>query len=413
MRSKNLAGLWLFLFSFVFGLQSARADVVTDWNQKALALVYGEGLTGGYQTRAMAIMHVAIFDAVNSIDGRYAPYKTKHAVDPGTSKEAAAASAAYSVLSKLFPRQQDALRKEYEASLVAVPEGQSKSAGIALGEKVAAELIALRTGDGSETPETYKPSTSPGVYVPTTIPIFSTWGRVKPWAMKQGSQFRPDPPPALSSATWTEDYNEVREFGQLNSARRTADQMEAARFWLFTGSGTYNPIAIQLAAAKKLGLVENARMLALLAIASADAHIAIFDAKYAYNFWRPITAVRNDAAAPDAGWTPVRDTPMHPEYPCAHCVASTTAGEVLKAVFGAGEIPQVSLTSTTAPGVTRRFTRLDDYITEVSNARIWAGFHYRNSTRVGEQMGRSLAQFTVQNYLQPVSSAGGLVKTGP
>jgi len=231
--------------------------------------------------------------------------------------------------------------------------------------------------------------------------------------MKQGSQFRPDPPPALSSATWAQDYNEVRDLGRTNSARRTADQTEAARFWLFTDPGTYNPIALQLSTARKLGLVENARMLALLAIASADAHIAIFDGKYAYNFWRPITAIRNDAAAPDAGWTPVRDTPMHPEYPCAHCVASTTAGEVLKAVFGAGEIPQVSLTSTTAPGVTRRFTRLDDYITEVSNARIWAGFHYRNSTRVGEQMGRSLAQYTVQNYLQPVSAVPGLVKTGP
>jgi hypothetical protein len=408
MRRNDVVRLGLFsICSFVFALQLAHADVLTEWNQKAVELVYSQGLAGGHQTRAIALMHVAIFDAVNSIDGRYSPYRTKLSANPATSKEAAASSAAYAVLVKLFPKQQASLRKDYDASLAAVPDGQPKSDGIALGEKVAAEIIASRAGDGSEVTEDYKPSTTPGVYVPTTVPVFSTWGRVKPWVMKQGSQFRPAPPPVLSSTTWTQDYNEVRELGRTDSARRTADQTEAARFWLFTGPGTYNPIALQLSAARKLGLVENARMLALLAIASADAHIAIFDGKYAHNFWRPITAIRNDTTAPDTRWTPVRDTPMHPEYPCAHCVASTTAGEVLKAVFGAGEIPQVSLTSTTAPGVTRRFTRLDDYITEVSQARIWAGFHYRNSTKVGEQMGQSLAQYTVQNYLLPVSVSVG------
>src|SRR5207247_979698 len=142
-----------------------------------------QGLAGGHQTRAMAIMHVAIFDAVNSIDGRYSPYKTKHAADPATSKEAAAASAAYSVLVKLFPKQQDSLRKEYDTSVAAVPEGRPKSDGIALGEKVAAEILASRLGDGSEIAETYIPSTTPGVYVPTIIPVFSMWGRVKPWAI--------------------------------------------------------------------------------------------------------------------------------------------------------------------------------------------------------------------------------------
>lgn len=352
--------LGVLLYSFVLALQPAHADVVTDWNRKATALVYSEGIRAGQQqNRALAIMHVAMFDVVNSIDGRYSPYRTKHAADPATSKEANATTAAYSVLVKLFPRQQAWLGKDYDASLAAVPEGQPKSDAIALGEKVAAEILASRAGDGSEAPEVYKPSTTAGVYVPTAIPIFSTWGRVKPWAMKQGSQVRPDPPPALSSTTWARDYNEVKELGRNNSARRTADQTDAARFWLFTGPATYNPIALQLSAARNLGLVDNARMLALLAIASADAPIAIFDAKYAYNFWRPITAIRNgdldrnDAIAPEADWTPRGDTPMHPEYPCAHCVASTTAGEVLKTVFGAGEIPQVSLTSPTARGGSR------------------------------------------------------------
>jgi hypothetical protein len=414
MRRNYVVRMGLFsMCSFVLVLQLAHADVVTDWNQKALVLMSREGLAGGYQTRALAMLHVAMFDAVNSIENHYMPYKAKFAVDPATSKEAAAASAAYTVLVRLFPKQQEVLRKDYDIALSAVPDDQAKVEGIALGEKVAAEILAMRADDGSAAPEVYKSRTTAGAYVPTTIPIFSTWGAVKPWAMKKGSQVRPSAPPALSSAVWTKDFNEVKELGWKNSAKRTAEQTDVGRFWLFTGPGTYNPIAVQLSAANNLPIIESARAFALLAIASADATIAIFDAKYTYNFWRPITAIRNaelshnPATLAQAGWAPLADTPMHPEYPCAHCVASTTAGEVLKLLFGAGEIAQVSLTSSTAPGITRHFTRLDDYITEVSNARIWAGFHYRNSTKVGEQMGRNLARYTVQNYLQPVGVLAG------
>jgi hypothetical protein len=414
MRKTNTVVFWLF-FVCAFALASsvAQADVVTDWNQKALALMPKEGLAGGQQTRVLAILHVAMFDAVNSIENRYTPYKAKYVVDPATSKEAAAASAAYTVLARLFPKQQELLRKDYDAALALVPDGPAKTEAIALGEKVAGDILALRADDGSAAPEVYKPHTTAGVYVPTTIPIFSTWGKVKPWVMEKGSQLRPSAPPAPSSAVWTKDYNEVKELGWKDSPKRTAEQTEVGRFWLFTGPGTYNPIAVQLAAANNLPILESARAFALLAIASADASIAIFDAKYTYNFWRPITAIRNaeldhnPATVAQAGWSPLADTPMHPEYPCAHCVASTTAGEVLKAIFGTGEIPQISLTSPTAPGVTRRFTRLDDYIAEVSNARIWAGFHYRNTTRVGEQMGRSLARYTVENYMQPVGLVAG------
>jgi hypothetical protein len=391
------------IFAIVCASRLAHADVVSDWNQKALALMPKEGLVGGHQTRALAILHVAMFDAVNSIDGRYKPYKTKYSVDPATLKEAAAVSAAYTVLVRLFSKQQQELRKDYDNALTLMPDGPAKSEAIALGEKVAADILASRVDDGSEAAEVCKPRTTAGVYVPTTIPIFSMWGAVKPWVMQKGSQVRPSAPPALTSAVWTKDFNEVKELGWKNSTKRTSGQTEIGRFWLFTGPGTYNPIAVQLAAANNLPVLESARAFALLAIASADAHIAIFDAKYTYNFWRPITAIRdaelshNPATVVQTGWSPLADTPMHPEYPCAHCVASTTAGEVLKAIFGTGEIP----------GVTRRFTRLDDYIAEVSSARIFAGFHYRNSTRVGEQMGRSLARYTVENYLQPVGLVAG------
>jgi hypothetical protein len=414
MRKFFAVVFWFVLVCALAGASSvAHADVITDWNQKALALMPKEGLAGGQQTRALAILHVAMFDAVNSIDSRYKPYKAKYSIDPATSKEAAAVSAAYTVLVRLFPKQQEALRKDYDVALALVPDGPAKTEAIALGEKVAADILALRVDDGSAAPEVYKPRTTAGMYVPTAIPIFSTWGAVKPWAMTKGSQVRPGAPPAPSSAVWAHDFNEVKELGWKNSTKRTAEQTEVGRFWLFTGPGTYNPIAVQLSAANNLPILESARAFALLAIASADANIAMFDAKYTYNFWRPITAIRNaelshnPATVAQAGWSPLADTPMHPEYPCAHCVASTTAGEVLKAIFGTGEIPQISLTSPTAPGVTRRFTRLDDYITEVSNARIWAGFHYRNSTRVGEQMGRSLARYTVENYLQPVGLVAG------
>lgn len=228
--------------------------------------------------------------------------------------------------------------------------------------------------------------------------------------MSSGAQFRPAPPPPLSSAGWARDVNEIREFGGRANSKRSAEQTEIARFWFVTGPQAWNPIVRQLAAIKKLDIVDSARLFALVAIATDDAFISVFEAKYHYNFWRPITAIRNadlsnnHATLRDPAWLPLGDTPMHPEYPCAHCITTMAAAVVLQSVFG-NEIPEVTMISATAPGVTRRWTRLDDYANEVAMARIYGGFHYRFSNAAAQDMGRMIAELAVHTQFQPLSTA--------
>jgi PAP2 superfamily len=292
--------------------------------------------------------------------------------------------------------------------LAGVADGPAKDAGIDLGRKAAAGILALRAGDSWDARENYRPYTAAGVYVPTIVAVSSTEGAVTPWVMDKGSQFRPGPPPALDSATWTRDVNEIRELGGRASARRSAEQTDIARFWFVTGPQAWNPMVRQIAAAKKLDLADSARLFALVAVAGADALTAVFDAKYTYNFWRPVTAIRNadlsnNPATPrDAAWLPVGDTPMHPEYPCAHCITASAVGSVIKGLLG-NDIPEVRMTSPTAPGVTRRWTRVQDYVDEISSARIWAGFHYRFSTQAGEEMGRRIGELALRTQLRPAA----------
>jgi hypothetical protein len=227
---------------------------------------------------------------------------------------------------------------------------------------------------------------------------------VKPWFMKDFAQFRPGPPPSLASAEWARDYNEIKSVGARQSTTRTAEQTEVARFWTVVGVPSWNPIVRSLASSKPLDLVDNARLFALVNMAASDAFVAVFDGKYAYNFWRPVTAIRNgdlngnDATTLDAEWLPLVDTPLHPEYPCAHCITAGAIAEVLEAQFGKGEVPTITMTSPTAPGVTHRWTRIADYVQEVDNARIWGGIHYRNSTQVGEAMGRKIGALAVEKF---------------
>ncbi len=249
----------------------------------------------------------------------------------------------------------------------------------------------------------------PGVYLPTSVPVFSTTGATPPWVMTTGSQFRPAPPPALESETWTRDVNEIREIGARGSTTRTAEQTMIGRFWFVVGARTYNPIVKQAAIAKGMDIVDCARLFALTSMAGNDAIVAVFDAKYRYNFWRPVTAIRNaditgNPATPrDASWLPLGETPMHPEYPCAHCITSAAVGTVLQSVVG-DELGEFSLTSPTAPGVTRKWTRVQDYSDEVANARIYAGFHYRFSAEVGKEMGRKIGELTMATQLRGVEA---------
>ena len=383
---------------------AARSDVIMDWNAKADALAVEKQLLNASNARGQAMLHIAMFEAVNAIDRRYAPYKLNLTADRAASREAAAAAAAYDVLLALHPDKKADLDAALAGSLAGITENEAKSKGIELGKQAAAGIIALRANDGSNTPEDYRPATTAGVYVPTTIPIESTSSKIKPFAMASASQFRAAPPPALTSETWTRDLNEIREIGSSTSAKRSAEQTTIARFWFFTGPRTYNAIVRQIASTKKMDLVDCARLYALTSIASADAFIAVFDAKYAYNLWRPVTAIRNadltsNPATPrEASWQPLGVTPMHPEYPCAHCITASAVSTVLQHVVG-NEVGEITLASPTAAGVTRKWTRLQDYSDEVSSARIYAGFHYRFSTEAGKDMGKKIGNLAVTTLM--------------
>jgi hypothetical protein len=379
---------------------ASAADVVTDYAAKAVAIGVEKQLPNARLTRGLAMVHVAMFEAVNAIDRRYQPYKLELVADKGASREAAAATAAHDVLVSLFPDEKSKLEQALQASLAKI-EGDGKTKGIELGKRAAAGMIALRTDDGSNIQESYRPFTKAGVYVHTAIPIESTSGMIKPWTMEKGSQFRPQPPPALDSEIWTRDVNEIRELGSINSKTRTQEQTEIGRFWFLTGPRTYTPLVQQVAETKKMDLVDCARLYALVSMATSDAFIAVFDAKYAYNFWRPITAIRNadlssNPATPrEASWTPLGMTPPHPEYPCAHCITAAAVAEVLKRAAG-DDLGELTLASA---GVTRKWKRVEDYSNEVAMARIYAGFHYRFSAEAANSMGRKIGEQAVTTQL--------------
>ena len=385
----------------------ASADVVTDWNEKAVAAAYTARNTPDMQSRSIAIVHIAMFEALNSIAPRFTPYRARLPADPGSSPSAAAATAAHHALIRLFPEQAKDFDAALQASLASVADGPAKTNGIKLGEQSAAAILTERANDGADAPITYRPFTVAGKYVPTVLPASSTWNALRPFALKTGDQFRPPAPYALTSAQWARDYNEVKTIGAKTGSVRTAEQTDIARFWQLNGAATHNPVTRQLAAAKGLDVFDNARLFALSSIACADAAIAMFDAKYAYNFWRPVTAIRNgdidgnDATTRDAVWEPYFSTPMHPEYPCAHCTFQGAAAGVLQTLYG-DVVPRFTLTSTTAPGVNRVFDRLSDYVADVVNGRVYEGVHYRTSGEVGAALGRKIGDYVVQGYLKPL-----------
>jgi hypothetical protein len=385
---------------------AASANVITDWDAKAVTFA-SPGVVG---QREVTLVHRAMFEAVNSIERRYRPYLVQLTAAKTTSQEAAAATAAATVLVGLQPSKAADLKAALADYLAAILDGDAKSDGIKLGEAVAAKVLQARENDGVNAPDAYRPKTRPGVYVPTPITVGSAWPGMTPFVLEKPSQFRPGPPISLESAEWAADYNEIKDYGGKTSAKRSPQQTETARFWLMLGSPAYQPLARQLVVLKQLSVIDSARLMALYTMAQTDCATAFFDAKYHYEFWRPITAIRNGdidgnpATERDPTWQPIDNTPMHPEYPCAHCVQSATAAAVLEALLGTADIPEVALTSSTAPGVTHRFTNLRAFADEVASARIWAGFHYRFSTRVGTNLGRKIGNYVAQHAMQPLAT---------
>jgi len=389
------------------GATVVRADVITDWNQTAIEVMKAANVAGNPWTRSMAMMNVAMSDAVNTVQNRYARFIADVPRAPKASAEAAAAGAAREMLLRLYPDQKARILPAYAASLGAVPEGAARNDGILIGEQVAAAVFAERVNDATNVPDTYRPVTTPGVWVPTSPPLFAQYATAKPWGFKSADEFRPAPPPALSSALYARDYNETKEFGGAKSAKRTPEQAEAVKFWtqaIFVPS--WFQAAGQLSASRNLALAESARLFALLAMAEGNCFILEWDAKFHYNFWRPITAIRNgdtdgnDATERDAGWTPLNATPMHPEYPSAAGIVGGAGAGVLQSVFGDGPV-SFTVADLFDPKLQRRYTSFAQMAEEQRVVRIWGGIHFRNSLEVGGEMGQRIAEHLVRNTLKP------------
>ena len=301
----------------------------------------------------------------------------------------------------------------YLASKKAIPQSTIAVEKSAMNRALSSRSISLaaRENDGASAPDAYRPRTKPGVYIPTAMPVGWQAARMTPFVLASPSQFRAKPPPSLKSAEWARDYNEIKELGAKNSTKRTPRQTEDARFWLLVGPRAYHPMPRQIIIAKDMDVLDSARFMALFSTAMVDCGIAFFDAKYKYEFWRPVTAIRNGdidgnpGTERDASWEPIDATPLHPEYPCAHCVQSATAAAVIQGLLGGDEIPEVALTSPFAPGVTHRFNSLRAFTDEVANARIYAGFHYRFSTVAGREMGRNIGAYVVKSVMYPAQTA--------
>ena len=402
IRGLISTGIGLLAVVILAGAPGAHADVVTDANAKA-ADVVSRIPAPPITVRMMAIVQVSVFESVNAITGRYPAYRAKMTAAPGASVEAAVASATRTALLKILPAQQAAIDADYQALLGRVPDGPAKVAGIAVGEQAANAIVALCADDGMVAPDVYRPHAAAGVYVPTVGPAVPHWGKRRPWAMTRGDQFRPGPPPSLTSDTWVRDYNEIKAIGSRNSTQRTPEQTAIAKFWEATAPAVYWPIARSVAAVPGREVTDNARLLAVAAMAMDDALIAVFDGKYTYNLWRPVTAIRNgdldghNATDRDPGWTPFIETPMHPEYPCAHCIVAGALGAVLEAEIGSGPTPTLSSASSTAGGAVRTWASVGDFTKEVAQARIYDGVHYRFSTEVGSAMGKKIGELAVKS----------------
>lgn len=378
------------------------AGAVLDWSDRTYEHVVARDLHPSLAERTMTMSALAVFEAVNAIAPRYRSWGARLPATGREDPEAAAAAAAAGVLAALDPASAAATVEARDAYLGKLPAGPAREAGAALGAAAAAAVLAARASDGSAAPEQWHPNTPPGVYVPTATVVASQMPGVAPFALGRGDQFRPGPPPALDSARWRADLAEIAALGGRDSAVRTPAQTEAARFWLTIGPAIYYQVVRQLVVARRLESVDAARFLALIGMARMDAIIAVFDAKYRYAFWRPVTAVRAAAApgSPGRAWTPIGPTPMHPEYPCAHCIQASAIAGVALALPGA--LPEITATSPTAPGVTRRWPTLDAMTREVDEARIWAGFHYRFSSETGNAMGRQIGAWIAGKALQPL-----------
>ncbi len=359
----------------------------------------------------ISFAQAAVYDAVVAIEGGYQPYMLNLAQRPGASIDAAVAAAAHDVLVHYFPAQQAALDTDYANALAAIPDGAVKDAGIAVGQEAAAGIIALRQGDGLEADIGFTmPPPSPGVWqLPAGQTPQTPWvSKVRPFMLESPDQFRPGPPPELTSSEWAAEFNETKDMGRSDSPYRAAQQTDVARFWSTNVGVQCNTAFKQITLDRGLDAVQAARLFALGNLVGADALIACFDAKYHYLFWRPQFSIplgdtdRNPDTVSDPTWKPLLATPNHPEYPAAHGCLTSAEAEVFAAFLGTRQI-NIDVTST-VPNLlhaTRHFDSVEDLVQEIINARVWAGIHYRESDVKGVIIGRKVAHWTLQRYFLP------------
>ena len=387
---------------------------VIEWNRTLLVILRTAGAQPStiHSTRSFAILHASIFDAVNNIDGTYSPYLVRLAnVSRLASQPAAADQAAHDVLVTLYPAFQTTLDVELQQDLAQIPEGQDKTDGVTVGQVVAAQILAFRSTDGANvTQPPFIPGNQPGDYQftpPNFAPAdFTQWPRVTPFALARADEFRPGPPPKLASDEYTRVFDEVKSLGFITSTIRTPEQTLIGNFWNGNIQDLLNEIAQTAALGHHLGLAHSARLFALLNISLADSTIALFEAKYNYQFWRPVTAIElagddgNPNTNPNANWLPLpTKTAPEPSYPGAHSSISFAGAEVLKFYFG--DRFTFDVTSELLQGVKRRFTSFSAAAQEAGLSRVYAGQHFRTDHIAGKSLGEKVGESITDTILLP------------
>jgi PAP2 superfamily len=407
MKAQNL-----FCTLIVFGLVVLRADDVTKWNLVATNAAFAAGQGPPVQTRTYAIVHIAIHDALNAIERHYSPYALEMRAVPGASTTAAIAAAARDTLIALVPSQRESIDKAYSEALAEVPDGNARASGVAIGQAAAASILSRRSADGMNTTAAWSPGFLPGQYRQTppanAPPIVPQWGTVTPFALRSASQYRTDPPPDLISERYAYESNEVKLIGGETSRLRDDEQSEIARHWYEASGQAWNRIARSVSAQHDLDPWENGRLFALVNIALADAYISNFESKYFYNFWRPITAIRDgdlDGNLDTIGeleWNSYLVTPAIPEWPSGHATAGAAAAEVMVRFFGTDYLAFSTTAGAPYAGTTRKYYSFSQAALENANSRVLAGIHFRASCIEGLRQGERIADYVYYNVLRPI-----------
>jgi hypothetical protein len=386
--------------------------VISDWNEIAVTTLAGDTTKQGVETILYtAFVQAAVYNAVVGIEGRYAPYRFHARAPRGASAQAAAVAAAHKVLVTYSPYAQATLDAAYAASLAQIPDGRAKTRGIAFGVRAADHLIRLRAGDGRNAPIFFTQPPAPGVWRPTPpgfLPMSAPWlGFVRPLLVRSATQFAPPAPPALTSARYTRDFNEVKALGSLTSTERTPAQTDTALFFSGNALVQYNAALRDQVRVRDLDIVEAARMFAAIDMSVADAVISAWYAKYVYGFWRPITAINladtdgNPATVADPNWVPLLTNPPYPEYPSGYNVFNSTVTHGIEELFETRHL-RLTLISTAVPGVQRHYDSGRAERRDVVDARVWLGIHFRFANTAARDMGRRLTDWTLDHYFQPL-----------